>query len=194
MGTFRLNDETTVDPVSKQDPNETKVINPDASGVQHQVDEKPEGVREIILKGPLSHAYTEALNILLDKNENKTQDLRQESVHLALHAAQIVEDEEEEAAGPVPDSAKAFVYVYDGKKMGLSDVSEMYEELSQIKETRPEAGFVGGVIENAETMLSDPSAARNLETMTVSFEHMKIPLYFSRTACMNSLTNFLVKR
>lgn len=192
MSTFRLNEDTIKESVVKEDQLETKEI---VTNNKDQLDikENNSNVKEIILKGPLSHAYTEALNLLLDRNENKTQDLRQENVHMALHAAIIIEENEEEMNGSIPDSGRAFLYVYDGKKMGLSEVSNMYEELTSAKSGHPEAGYVGGVIENVENLINKPEVGKNLDTMGLSLEAMKIPLYYSRNACMNGLINFLRK-
>lgn len=190
MTTFRLKDiSTNNDSITKV--KETPIIE---TGIKatNEDENKKNGIKEIILKGPLGHAYTEALNLLLNKQTNASGEIRQESFQEAMQA-QIYLDEEQEGDDVVPDSAKGFVYVYDGKKMGLNDVSNMFEDLAGSKQTHPDVGHISGTVENAEHLLKDAAKSRSLETMTLALEAIGIPLFFSRKATMNSLISFITK-
>ena len=179
MSTFRLNEEPT-----------NNVNTPVAEEQAEQTNTANEGkIKEIILKGPLGHAYTEALNLLLDKKTNPDRDIRQESVYQSL-VANILQDETESDQN-TPGDMKAYVYVYDGRKMGLGELSEMFEEISNKKEAIPEGGYVCAVVENAEVLLDQPHLSKPFEKTILALENRKVNFFFSKTGAINGLTGFL---
>lgn len=185
MSTFQLNEPQVLTPDAQkqveihQDPNETTS--------QEQVN-KP---KEVIIKGPLGHGYTEVLNILLDKKTNPDREIRQESVYQALQANVLVDEAESDAN--TPDDMKAYVYVYDGKKMGMGQLSEMFEEVTAKKESLPEGGYVSALVENAQEILDQPNLAAPFEKTILAMESMKVNFHFTQEASLNSLANFLRK-
>lgn len=190
MGTFRLN-ENPSESSGVKEVKQPEVLELNKTVLPDTTEESKSGVKEIILKGPLGHAYTEALKLLLNKTTNKSGDIRQENMQEALISQVILE--EEEPTESIPENSKGFVYVYDGKKMGTGELSNMFEDLSGAKEAHPEAGYVSGTIENAEALLKDPAKARNLETMMLSLESVGIPLHYTRKACLDGIVKFINK-
>jgi hypothetical protein len=184
MSTFRLNEEPT------------NKINTPVSGEQAQTQNAEETntanegkIKEIILKGPLGHAYTEALNLLLDKKTNPDRDIRQESVYQSLVA--IILQDEAESDPNVSGDLKAYVYVYDGKKMGMGELSEMFEEISSKKEAIPEGGYVCAVVENSESLLDQPHLSQPFEKTILALENRKINFFFSKSGAINGVIGFL---
>lgn len=190
MATFRLN-EVPVDNKAVQE-----VQQPDAVAMQAgQTTPGEEGksgvIKEIVLKGPLGHAYTEALQLLLCKETNATGDIRQENMQQAIQAQFVID--EETPVSSLPENAKGFIYVYDGKKMSLGDVNNMFDDLAAVKEAHPQAGYVNGTIENAGVLLDNPRTASSLEMLTAHMESIGVSLHFSRTSSLNSILGFCRK-
>ena len=191
MSTFRLTD-TPVTNTAVEEIKQPEVQETNKADKAKDVEEKPQGIKEIILKGPLGHAYTEALQLLLNKQTNASRDIRQESVQQAFQAKLFIEGEE--PTDSIPDNAKGFVYIYDGKTMGLGDLTNLFDDIAGAKEAHPDAGYISGVIQNAEHLLKDQTKAKNLETMTKALEEMKVPLHFSEPAAISGIMGFLQKK
>ena len=186
MSTFRLG-ETEED--KKREPE--KIPN-----VGSNNDDSPENVsssgqvKEIYVRGPLSHAYTEALNILLNKKDNHDREIRNESVYQALKA-NVFSEEENQQENELPPEAQGFIYVYDGKRLGNSELAEMFNNIEELSKEKPGVGFKAVVIENADSLLEDPVKAGNLNLNMQSFESRKVKVFFSRERAMTNLCNFI---
>lgn len=189
MTLFRLTEET--------EENKTEVAVKDApptseaplSNTQATPSDEPkkEAVKEIILKGPLGHAYTEALKLLLNKETNPDRELRQESVYQAIQA-NVIHSEAEDDLEPKKEN-NTYVYVYDGKRMDMGDINQLFDSVNAVKGPNDQAIDVIAVIENAEELLGKKSTSNAVEEMTLSFESRNIPLYFTRNGAMAALIN-----
>ena len=189
MSVFRLTEETEenkteINVEDKSVTEQTPLSNTQASPSDES---KKEVVKEIILKGPLGHAYTEALKLLLNKETNADRELRQESVYQALQA-NVIHDEAEDDLEPKKED-NTYVYVYDGKRMGMGDLNKLFDSVNATKGPNDEAIDVVAVIENAEELLREKSTSNAVEEMTLSFESRGIPLYFTRNGAMAALIN-----
>ena len=189
MSVFRLTEETEENKkeINVEDKSITEK-NPLSNTQASPSDEsKKEVVKEIILKGPLGHAYTEALKLLLNKETNPDRELRQESVYQAIQANVIHSEVEDDLESKKEDST--YVYVYDGKRMGMGDINKLFDSVNATKGPNGEAIDVVAVIENAEELLREKSTSNAVEEMTLSFESRGIPLYFTRNGAMAALLN-----
>lgn len=146
-------------------------------------------IKEIVLKGPLGHAYTEALNLLLNKRNNKTGGLRQETMQQAFLTEVLPEDQRKVEA--VPENARGYVYVYDGRKMASNDLTNMFEDLAGAKDAHPEAGYVSGTIENAEDLLENPIRSKVLSMVQTGLQEKNITLHYDRERSLEAIAGFL---
>ena len=185
MTIFRLNEDTAATATQIQSKENAEAL---TTGQEPNA-EAPGTIKEIILKAPLGHAYTEALNLLLDKKTNKNRDIRQESVYQALHANVLAD--EAEGDPNTPDHNKAFVYVYDGKKMNMGDLAHLYDDVAEKTEKVPEAGYVCVVIDNSQDLLDQPSMAKPFEQTMLALESMKVKFFFGTNGGINGITQFL---
>lgn len=177
MSVFRL----TEAPASAEKKEEVK---PD---VQAPVDNQPTDgkgvIKEIYLKGPMGHAYTEVLRLLLGKKEGGPDALRNESIQQAVMLQQL----EEEVAGldPIDEKLKRYVYVYDGKSMTLGDVAEMGDAI--LKARTESTNNVEIVIENCESFLKSATNNNQMFDQVLRMAgESAMPVYFNRETWLNA--------
>ena len=189
MSVFRLTEETEENKkeITEEDKSITEKTPLSNTQASPSDEPKKEVVKEIILKGPLGHAYTEALKLLLNKETNPDRELRQESVYQAIQA-NVIHSEVEDDLEPKKEN-NTYVYVYDGKRMDMGDINQLFDSVNALKGPNDEAFDVVAVIENAEELLREKSTSNAVEEMTLSFESRGIPLYFTRNGAMAALIN-----
>ena len=146
-----------------------------------------EVIKEVVLKGPMGYAYTEVLNLLLDKKTNPDRTIRQESVYQAIQANILAEEAEMDENTP-PD-AQGYIYVYDGKKVGSLELNKLFDEVSVQKSKNPNTGYVSVVIENPEQVTSP-----NLDGLVTHMESIGVKVHFRREAAISSIVSFLTKK
>lgn len=156
--------------------------------------ETDSGVKEIFLTGPLGHAYTEAIKHLLNKRNNKTGVIRTESNMTQMLVTDITAEEE---ADPIQqagaDMDKAFVFVYDGRRMNLGEVEAMVHRVLTAKSKNPDVGYVGVVIEGMDEVLAKKDTTASVFSQEVlHMESVKgINVIFSRTTAMGRIETLL---
>ena len=160
----------------------------DSTEQQQQSDS---GIKEIILKGPLSHAYTEALNLLLNKKDNRTGVIRSENNMTQMVAGGLSEEQEEELSPA--DSNRSYVYVYDGRRMNLGEIEAMASRVADTKKNNPAAGYVGVVVEGYdEISRGDPSKAEYLGMQMMHLEsEYGVKVIYTRNAAVNKMEALL---
>lgn len=188
MSNFRLdeNKEETTQPNKT-----TPVEKANTESVQEQQPQTQEPskevIKEVVLKGPMGYAYTEVLNLLLDKKTNPDRTIRQESVYQAIQANILAEEAEMDENTP-PD-AQGYIYVYDGKKVGSLELNKLFDEVSVQKSKNPNTGYVSVVIENPEQVTSP-----NLDGLVTHMESIGVKVHFRREAAISSIVSFLTKK
>lgn len=184
MSVFRLNDA-----VSKVEPGKTGLGPKDhVDQSQEKTETSVEGregakegvVKEIVLKGPMSHAFTEVLNILLDRKTNPEGVLRKENVSMALTALEAVE---EEGANDVENAAKAYVYVYNGKTMVLGDVVNMVEKAITDRQAHPQSE-VAVLVNHPESVVEGRDTAKAMSLATAQLRQEGVHLFFRQEAAL----------
>lgn len=185
MTIFRLNDavanvESGQTGLAPKDPNGagaptkvTDVAEPAAGG------EKEGTIKEIILKGPMSHAFTEVLNIMLDRKTNPEGVLRKESVQMAVATFEAAEEDPD-----VMGDQKAYVYVYNGQVMSLGDVVNMVEAAQVEKEAHPESQVVV-VVDQADKVVQNPATAKAMGMATSQLRQEGITLFLRKESAVN---------
>ena len=190
MSIFRLNDA-----VSKVTPGNTEVA-PKVE-VSKTKEERPgkdsdnQGVvKEIVLKGPMSHAFTEVLNILLDRKTNPEGVLRTESSQMALTALEALEEDEENA--DLENAARAYVYVYNGKTMTLGDVVNMVEKALEDRQAHPKSE-VAVVVNNAEKVIDGKDTSRAMSMATQQLRQEGVHLFFRQEKALDWVASMMLK-
>ena len=195
MPVFRLND-----PADTVEPGKTGLgtIDPDMKGdakptatEEEKSDEQKAAdkgmVKEIVLKGPLSHAFTEVLNIMLDRKTNPEGVLRKENVAMAMAAIEATEEDPD-----VADAHKAYVYVYNGATMGLGDVVNMVEAAQAHKEEHPESELAI-LVQNADQVVSGKDTAKVMDMAVEQFRQEGITLFFRQEKAVSWVKSRLQK-
>ena len=190
MSIFRLNDA-----VSKVTPGNAEVAPKEE--VSKTKEERSGGdsdnqgvVKEIVLKGPMSHAFTEVLNILLDRKTNPEGVLRAENSHMALTALEAMEEDEENA--DLENAARAYVYVYNGKTMTLGDVVNMVEKALEDRQAHPKSE-VAVVVNNAEKVIDGKDTSRAMSMATQQFRQEGVRLFFRQEKALDWVASAMLK-
>ena len=143
-------------------------------------------IREVVVRGPASHAMTEVLNIFLGKHTGgeamanlRMEKMRVESTVLQSVTMQQIQDEEDEEEQK--GKAKAYVYVFDGRKMNLQDV----DVLEQVMEQAPtDGGYVAAVVvDRGDEFVMRHHAPEALRSLEIRAESVGIPFFLTTTAC-----------
>lgn len=182
----------TQEEVTKVKEPQQQAGSPETLSQQSEKDQTQTGkevIKEIHLKGPLGHAYTEALRLVLGKNSNTELGLRNENVYQAIQASILTENQESDNS--LSENQKGYVYVYDGKKLGIGDVGEIFDQVTSKTNTAPQKGYLSVVVENPETVFRNEAMNMRLENLSSSLQAMGIPLYFTRDAAIGSIVGFL---
>ena len=135
-------------------------------------------VVEIQLKGPMSHAYTEILMLLLGKKEGSPDGMRMETVQQLLYLNEIENAPDEHD--------KSIVYVFDGKTMDLGDVADLGDAIVGAGATEDKSR-VYGVIENAEAFVDKHPGNQMLDQVLRMAHNAGTNIYFSREAWFKSI-------
>lgn len=146
------------------------------------------GVKEIILKVPVGHAFTEALNLLLNTKKNKSGVIRTESNMTQIAVMNADEGEEDELR---PSEAnKAYIFVQDGRKMNLGEIDLMINSAKEAKDKG--AGYVGVVVEGLEeTTAADPTKGEFMSVGALHLESYGVPVIYTRMRAMGAVEKFL---
>jgi hypothetical protein len=182
MSVFRLSEASASTELKNEDgTTQTQVATTEASG-NAPTDGKGV-IKEIYLKGPMGHAYTEILRMLLGKKEGGPDALRSESMQQAVLLQQL----EEEVAGldPIDEKLRRYVYVYDGKTMTLGDVAEMGDAI--LKARAENKHNVEVVIENCDSFLkSGVNNNQMFDQVLRMAGEAHTPVYFSQQTWLAS--------
>ena len=151
------------------------------------------GVKEILLNAPVGHAYTEALKHLLNKRDNKTGVIRTEGSMTQLVATGTITEGPETIEDIGASMSKAYVFVYDGRRMNLGQVEEMVHKLAKVKQDNPNAGYVALSIEGMEEVLekADTTASVMSQELLHLEQHHGVEVFYSRTKTMSRIESFL---
>ena len=135
-------------------------------------------VVEIQLKGPMSHAYTEILMMLLGKKEGSPDGMRMESMQQVLYLNDLENEEQEKD--------KSIVYVYDGKTMNLGDLVDLSDAIVEgsvgVDKTR-----VFGVIENATEFVEKHPGNTMLDQTLRMARNTGSDIYFNKSTWLKSI-------
>lgn len=107
------------------------------SSIPKSEEKKEEKPVEIVLAGPLGHIYTQALNVLLAKEDSTSMFKIYDE-----YEKEEVEDDDEY------DDTKSFVYVADASKLQQPEVVDAYNQIVKFKDTYPAAAIVVGLESN----------------------------------------------
>ena len=162
------------------------VKSPDNSAMTETPAGSEKVVREVVLRGPASHAMTEMLNIFLGKHNGgdslanlRSEKMRVESTILQSVTMQQIQEEEEEEEQK--GKAKAYVYVFDGRKMGLHDVDALEQILEKPQE---DGGYVAAVtVDHADQFVQNHKAPMALSDIAQRAESKGIPFFYTVGAC-----------
>lgn len=144
------------------------------------------GVREIVLRAPLGHAVTEALKMLLNRDDNKTGTIRQENMMAQLLVNEITEEDD---LGPA-DKDKAYVYVQDGRKMNLGEIDAIMN--AAMTQMQSDAGFVGVFVDGLEdTLKTDPNKGEFISQGALHMESCGIKVMYGRLRFMTAVEDWV---
>lgn len=159
----------------------------EAQPVETQSNENTQKViREVVVRGPASHAMTEVLNIFLGKHNGgeamanlRAETMRMESAILQSVTIQQIQDEEDDEEHK--SKAKEYVYVFDGRKMSLQDV----DALEQIMENpTTNDGYVAAVVvDRGDEFVMRHQSPEALNALEIRAESAKIPFFLTIGAC-----------
>lgn len=152
--------------------------------------EKPadNGTKEIIIKGPLGHAYTEMLNHLLNRKTNRTGVIRSEAMSNFMS---VLSEEELRELTP-SGKHRAYVFVNDGKKMSLTDVDNALTEATKLSDELGETGYVSMLVENlGDVEQSDPSKAGYIADSLVHMESRGVRISYTKEGAARSIMGYL---
>lgn len=195
--TFRIRKEEAsstpnIDNVVKENGREVKLDDEPVVGAQVPTGEeaKPEiaEVKEIVLKGPIGHAYTEVLNHLLSKKDNKTGVIRNETMTQLLVSS--VREAEEESENDLSEANRAYIFVNDGRKMNLGEVDEMVTRALEAKKNG--AGYVGVAIEGMDSVFDeDQNKGSVISHQVAHLESYGIPTFYTRSRTIGKIESLL---
>ena len=125
---------------------------------------------EIVLSGPLGHIYTQALNVLLAKEDAV-------STYKFYEEYEREEDEEDKEG-----EDKAFVYIADGRTLEQGEVVRAFNDIVKFKNDYPKATVVVGL-----------ECAGTFSKAAASFDRcisgMKIPTFYKKDSITNAIKN-----
>lgn len=125
---------------------------------------------EIVLSGPLGHIYTQALNVLLAKEDAV-------STYKFYEEYEREEDEEDDEG-----EDKAFVYIADGRTLEQGEVVRAFNDIVKFKNDYPKAAVVVGL-----------ECAGTFSKAAASFDRcisgMKIPTFYKKDSITNAIKN-----
>lgn len=161
------------EPTSQQDVDMSKVVSgkptetPPVAKEESKAAPKPV---EIVLSGPLGHIYTQALNVLLAKED-------------AVSTYKFYEEyEREEDDEDKDDEDKAFVYIADGRTLEQGEVVRAFNDIVKFKNDYPKAAVVVGL-----------ECAGTFSKAAASFDRcisgMKIPTFYKKETITNAIKN-----
>lgn len=152
-------------------------------------DEKTEKQRkEIVIKGPIGYAYTDVLNHLLGKEENREGEIeirgadRMEALHSQLSNTYNEETEQ------------TVLFVEDGRNVGLVEVDAIQAEIEiDLSKRRDKVPYIGVVIEHIDKVAnSNPyKHAAIIEALEYLRENFDVQIFHSREAAIRSIQNAL---
>lgn len=131
------------------------------------------GIKEIILKGPIGYAFTDVLNKLLCRKDNRSGVIRTESFRTESMSQLLITNIEAENQAEIEEKPdRAFIYVNDGRKMNLGEVQNLLEEVEKKRDTLGEKGYIGVVIEGmGEVVDAGGPKANHLSNAVLHMEH-----------------------
>ncbi len=137
-------------------------------------------VVEIYLKGPLSHAYTEILNTLLGRKEGSAKGMRMEGIQQTLYingAMDISDDIERD---------KSLVYVFDGKTMNLSDLTDLSDAIVDAQNSKDKS-VVSAVIQDADNFVDRHPNTGGLDHVLRMARRAGGDIYFTQSGWLRSI-------
>lgn len=144
-----------------------------ASAIPEKKEETPKPV-EIVLTGPLGHIYTQALNVLLAK-EDATSMLK---VYDEYEREE--EDEEEE------EGERSYVYVANGQHLSQAEVVDAYNDIVGFRNDHPN----GKVIVGLESEKGFSNAANGFDRCLTE---MGIRTYYKRKSITEAISGLYKK-
>ena len=141
---------------------------------------------EIVVNGPLGHVYTQALNLLLSKEDMAaggglemamSPEESAEFVHSGDHY-------EGSFSSDSDDDAKAYVYVTDATKVDLDELNKALDDMDKYLKQNPD----GSVVLGMENALSGTVAAGRLMRMV---ELKSKSIYCSRKSTLAAVAGIL---
>lgn len=146
-------------------------------GTTPQVSNEPAKPVEIVLSGPLGHIYTQALNILLAKEDMGAMVTLQEEW----------DKEEQDLNGTgISDDGKAYVYVTDASQMTQNEVGQAYDEIVSYQQQHPSSRVVVGL----ESHRGVNQAASRFDRMVSC---RGISVYYKTSSIQNAIKTLCVK-
>lgn len=161
----------------------------EAGGIKQEEAEQvsDSGIREVVLRGPIGHAYTEVLNHLLSKKKNKTGVIRNENMTQLM--VSVMQDEED-PSDVNSEANKAYIFVNDGRKMNLGEIDDMVNNASKAKDNG--AGYVGVTMEGMQQVFEDDATkASVISHQALHLESLGIPMFFTRDRTVSVIENWL---
>ena len=125
-----------------------------------------EKAQDIVIQGPLSHVYTQALNLILAKESMGS---------ISQIGARVIDKQED---GEKPKGV--YVYVADAKDLQQNDVTSIFSEICAYKEENPDNHVVLG-LESVDGF----SNAASLLSRTMS--DMGVKVYLKRESCIGAI-------
>ena len=163
----------TPEPTEQQEADMSKVVagkpteTPSESKEETETPPKPV---EIVLSGPLGHIYTQALNVLLAKEDAV-------STYKFYEEYEREEDDEDEEG-----EDKAFVYIADGRTLEQGEVVRAFNDIVKFKNDYPKASVVVGL-----------ECAGTFSKAAASFDRcisgMKIPTFYKKDTITKAIKN-----
>lgn len=142
---------------------------------------------EIVVNGPLGHVYTQALNLLLSKEDMAAgggleMAMSPDESAMFVHSGDHYEGSF--SSDEIEDDSKAYVYVTDASRVDMDELNRALDDMDKYLEQNPTGSLVLG-LENA---LSSTVAASRLMRM-VELKSKKV--YCSRSSTLNALKGII---
>lgn len=129
---------------------------------------------EIVLTGPLSHIYTQALNALLAKEDS----ISTYNVYDEYERKKIENEQQDEDQG----ADKSYVYVASGHNLEQSDVVKAYSDIVKFKNDFPQAKVVVG-------LESDKGFSRAANSFDRCMTDMGVKTYYKPASISNAISS-----
>ena len=142
---------------------------------------------EIVVNGPLGHVYTQALNLLLSKEDMASGaglDMAMDPKDSAMFVHSGDHYEGSFSSDDIEDDTKAYVYVTDAARVDIDELNRALDDMDKYLERNPTGSLVLG-LENALTC----TAAANRLMKMVELKSKKV--FVSRKSTLEALKGIL---